>query len=116
MSIKEHIITLMSRLVNDDAFKGNDLLLVTANGLIYGTPVLIDDNDKIELPVTKFVKVFSDIYYRDYDNNNENTSNDGFICLEKVHIRTGTVVTTLPELTVFFDQIIAIAISNDRIK
>lgn len=117
--MKEYILTMLKRLVTKDIFKNNDLLLVTANGLIYGTPILINDVDNIddiEMPVTQFVKAFSDIYNRDYKSDKEDSCNDSFICLKAVHIRNGNVITTLPELTVFFDQVIAVAISNDNFE
>lgn len=114
-SLKKCIITIFSNMPSIDGLEKNKVMLVTAAGIIYGTPAVLDDdlNDPANL-LCKSVKTFADAY-REHNNIPDNTfldGNDGAVTLKDVTICSENFKINTPFLCVFFDQIIGVSLGN----
>ncbi len=115
-SMKKFLISRFSFLPNIEGFEDNDINLLTPAGIISGKIFKLSDTNKENSPVDLLVKVTSNIAkeYKDTYNIETVPDNDGFIVLQDVKLRqTGaSSLVNLPQLTVFYDQIIGIFFGN----
>nr|DAL93890.1 MAG TPA: hypothetical protein [Caudoviricetes sp.] len=114
---KKTVIRKFCSLSLTKQLKANKITVVTPAGIISGK-VAIDYNDEKDLTVDNLIFKYSYEFISEYRKDHgfkESESlpgNDGFICLSDVSIITGNQTTKLPSLIVFFDQIIAVTISD----
>lgn len=114
-SLKKFIISNFSEMPSISGLENNRVMLITAAGIIYGTPAVAEDdlNDPVNL-LTKSLDTFANIYH-EHNNIPDNTlldGNDGAIALKNVTICTENNKFNTPFLCVFFDQIIGVSLGN----
>ena len=114
-SLKKDTILAYSTLPSIEGLENNKLTLVTAAGIIIGTPVLDspDADANVEL-LKKANKTIAEKYRQD---NNIDTykpldGNDGLLMLKDVTLIDGQTRNNFNFLNIFFDQIIAVTIGN----
>lgn len=110
-TLKKQIIRILSGATTVEGLENNKVIIVTAMGMIIGTPYIEENYDESDLnhhAVPIVVKETADAY------GTENIDgNDGFIMLSDVTIKNGVNnVTNVPSLVVFYDQIIGITIGS----
>lgn len=117
-AIKKKIILDISRVLGSEEYRGAELQLVTANGIIKGRPLNADINMRNKKLLGQLETILRG-YQNDYgfSINDLFPGNDGYITLEDVQIIPpyGTIVQ-YDTLIVFIDQIIAMTYELDRIK
>ncbi len=116
-SLKKVLIQKYSFLATTDELGNNNLILLTATGIISGKAIqdVPEDQDlssddvmsKISLEIAKQYRADNGI-----GDDESLTGNDGFICLKDVQIISGTKTINLPFLTVFYDEVIATTLGN----
>lgn len=116
-SLKKVLIQKYSFLATTDELGNNNLILLTATGIISGKAIqdVPEDQDlssddvmsKISLEIAKQYRADNGI-----GDGESLTGNDGFICLKDVQIISGTKTINLPFLTVFYDEVIATTLGN----
>lgn len=116
-SLKKETVYGYSAIPSIQALETNKLTLVTAAGIIIGTPVKDDVDSDADADVEMLKTVNSTIIdnYRHDNNIEENkptSGNDGFIELKDVTLISGSTRSNFKFLNVFFDQIIAVTIAN----
>jgi hypothetical protein len=111
ISLKKHIIKSLSNLSNDN----NKLVFITAAGIISGYLLEINDKSNI-MTASGNMSMIAGSLLNDYDQNIQSlkniNENDGFIPLRDVTIKQGTSTFSEPSFFLFYDQIIAVTISN----
>lgn len=117
-AIKKKIILDISRVLGSEEYRGAELQLVTANGIIKGRPLNADINMRNKKLLGQLETILRG-YQNDYgfSINDLFPGNDGYITLEDVQVIPpyGTIVQ-YDTLIVFIDQIIAMTYELDRIK
>jgi len=115
-SLKKRIITNFSVATTMEELIKNEIILITALGIISGKLADVKNtDDEKELP-EKILPRMANVFYERYieENNLESPldGNDGYLALINVTITNGDVVHRLNELVVFYDQIIGITIGK----
>lgn len=117
-AIKKKIILDISRVLGSEEYRGAELQLVTANGIIKGRPLNADINMRNKKLLGQLETILRG-YQNDYgfSINDLFPGNDGYITLEDVQVIPpyGTIVQ-YDTLIVFIDQIIAMTYELDRIR
>lgn len=116
-SLKKELITSYSLLPGIKELEHNKLTIITAAGIIMGTPLSedTDANDNITMLLTLNSKIANQ--YREQNNLTDSKrlpGNDGFIQLKDVTMITNSNVQNFMFLNVFYDQIIAVTIGNNE--
>ena len=120
ISLKKHIINSISNLSSDkpdDLIGSNKLVFVTAAGIISGYPCEINSKSN---PSTSqgLMSMLAGISLDGYEENIQSlkdiNENDGFILLKDVTIKQGMSTFSEPSYFLFYDQIIAVTISNQE--
>lgn len=112
-TLKKEIIKTFAFGTDIDLFPGNSIILVTAAGLICGTlPEEEPTGDKLS-DAHIHIAMITAAKEKHKSENDELSGNDGFLTLEDVTIRSGNkVIATFGGLTVFYDQIIGVALGK----
>ena len=118
--LKKTIIEKMYALLLTDEFKGNKLVISTANGIITGVPEqYLSEYNKTKSPeilaeaiLYRVIERVTDEYREQYGLQDSCPQNDGFIFLKDVTIASGNSITDLTNLIVFYDQIIGITLAK----
>lgn len=117
-AIKKKVILDISRVLGSEEYRGAELQLVTANGIIKGRPLNADINMRNKKLLGQLETILRG-YQNDYgfSINDLFPGNDGYITLEDVQVIPpyGTIVQ-YDTLIVFIDQIIAMTYELDRIR
>lgn len=113
-ALKKFIIQGLTTSTTLGDLAGCTFSIMTAFGLITGK--LAKNDDQSKLLVTKMCETLCSFYKKDYRTADNGLGvNDGYICLEDVEVlRDANTKLTFGELTVFYDQIIAITINAAR--
>lgn len=110
-TLKKQIVRHFAAATNIKELRGNKVILVTALGLISGKlcdPKSIEE----EISGASVMAALCDTVVEDYGPENID-SDDGFILLTDVTIRTGgNVNVNIGNLVVFYDQIIGVSFGN----
>lgn len=114
-SLKKHMIISMCDLLDTEAFRNNQVNLITPLGIISGKPFKYSDKDKPQSAEDILSKVEEEIaneYKKTYSIEPPLPGNDGFVVLENVTIRRNgsNISTKMSLLTIFFDQIIGVSL------
>lgn len=107
MNMKDMIST-QARLLREEDFKDNELVLVTAAGVIFGTP-LFSSSKFITREEYAILEAAEMSPCREVD---ELVGDDAVFVLRDVHIRQGSDIISLPVLLVRFDAVIACVIGT----
>lgn len=117
-TIKKKIIMDISHVLSSEEYRGAEIQLITANGIIKGRPLNADINMRNK-KLLKHLETILRGYQADYGYsiNELYPGNDGYITLEDVQIIPpyGTIVQ-YDTLIVFMDQIIAMTFELDKIN
>lgn len=105
-SFKKVTIRTVAMAPQTEIFAGNKLILVTAAGIITGT--LTDKNSEKpgDIAVSAMLDMIAEV------NENEPEGNDGSLLLSDVTVINGNVRYNLPNLIVFYDQIIGATLGS----
>ncbi len=111
-SLKKSLIQALLSLSADEEMGNHQLILTTAAGNICGNPVLQNiqnDDSNTSSIISHFCENVTNAYLKE---NPEMAENDGYIVLSDVRIRStsGNVITNLPVMVIFYDQIIGASI------
>lgn len=118
-SLKKHLISHFACMPCVEGMENNEVILVTAIGLIRGTLATVTDDvtDSVNI-LTAIADKLTNAYREEH--NLPDTAvindNDGYIALKNVTIQNGQNTTSLPFLCVFFDQIIGVSVGNINCK
>lgn len=118
-TLKKHTLASIGITPVIDGLTDNQVILVTAAGVITGSPVTKEDinvdSDPKKFFISKMAKEFSDSYRKDNNISAEEIleGNDGFLLLKNatLHSADGTPFN-FKELIVFYDEIIATSLGN----
>lgn len=114
-TMKKDLIFNYSMLPSMDELKNNELILVTAGGVIKGKPIS-ENPETFSTNVLDKITHKMIIDYREAIKIPEATrldGNDGCLLLENATLINGTTKIPFQYLVVFFDQIIAVTIGSD---
>ena len=102
-SLKKSLIQALLSLSADEEMGNHQLILTTAAGNIQN-----DDSNTSSI-ISHFCENVTNAYLKE---NPEMAENDGYIVLSDVRIRStsGNVITNLPVMVIFYDQIIGASI------
>ena len=124
-TMKKALILDLATSLQMDSFKGNILVLFTAGGIISGTPL---DNEKCESLLDKqfsemskkdaaneilysLTKKSKSCYDKEFNVEHPLPGNDGYLTLIDATVNFGTCTISVPNINVFFDQIIGATVS-----
>lgn len=111
---KETIISYMC-MPSVEALKGNLVQVVTAAGVITGTPVNSDsETDNVIKVIESLNSQIIERHKKDVNipSDDPTSGNDGFFTLKDVTLFSGNNQGKFKILNIFFDQVIAITIGN----
>lgn len=107
-TIKKEMLRNLAVLTNMDGMENNEIILITAAGLIMGK---LPGEDSKEI-LSKLAKSLSEKYFEEYEIKTTLPGNDGYLILEDVTILSGQTRSNMPSAIVFHDQIIGITIGS----
>jgi hypothetical protein len=108
-SLKKAVIGGLANNLSTKSLKDSQLIVLTAFGMISGSPIFEDSNNLI---TSDIVEVQRKRYFEEYGCDDLAPGNDGYISMKDVEIISGHTTTYLAELVVFYDQIIGVCIGN----
>lgn len=111
-TLKKFMLRHYEQIPGSTDFEYHKLILITAVGMICGTPVSEDEEcEEIGLLIKKNHQLVQD-YRTTYDIPKQKrlTGNDGYIMLKDVTIMTNNQNTRLSSLVVFCDEIIGVTV------
>lgn len=116
-SYKKFLIHQLSSATTADILKNNDVILVTAAGIIQGKLSILEETEEVTTKAVfdEMLKGWSDDYRSTYNIDTDSwlPGNDGAIALTDVTILYDNgKKAVLPYLVVFFDQIIGITFGD----
>ena len=127
ITIKKKVILRLYDFLTTEVLANNNLILITAAGIISGKPIVEDDVSKVENKTfsngklnpetavaisTNLVKMISEEFDKENMPDSPISGNDGYITLKDVVILSSGVKSSLPALTIFIDQIIGVSFGN----
>lgn len=113
-SMKKDLIRKIAHYtVNEDNIRNDNIILMTASGIVKGIPVKYMDemDDSNEKFFAKIVQDTTDMY-NEKRNSEENpiSENDGYIMLRDVIMDNGAGTYNIPIAVIFYDQILGISL------
>lgn len=109
-SLKKSVISNLWAMTISEGIDQNEVILLTASGIISGKVLSISDQEDA---LAQLVKPIADGYFVETATSSEDLSaTDGFILLKDVTLVQNSIKTTFPNLVVFFDQIIGITLGK----
>jgi len=106
-SLKKNIIAAVASL-SDNGDPDMNLILVTSNGVISGTPCPEESDSEF----TGFVQGVAGQYKEKYAPEAPLDGHDGCIILKDVTVQSGLQTTEVGRLVVFFDQIVGVTLGK----
>lgn len=105
-SLKKRVIRTMAAAPQTDLLKDNQVILTTAAGLIAGKMTEEDSQAHGDIVLSVMLEKITESY------ENEIEGNDGYLLLSDVTVINGNVRTNLPNMIVFYDQIIGVTLGT----
>lgn len=112
-SFKKYTISSYCALPGIEALENNIISVVTAAGLILGTPIKNEESDKNIQIFNTVNDTIKKKYRENYDlQDKQLPGSDGFFTLKNVKLITPDGTSTFNVINIFYDQVIAITLGN----